>query len=564
MKNMSMKVKITFLTAVLVIIGFVSIIGASLSISKAKVSDAMVDQFINETVQIADQAEILLENGAKTEDLQSFVENKVSENSYIAYAIVIDKTVTAVAHSDTEKIGKNYSDDVTYTVDAAQNGTIKTSSFYADVQKAWTYDVMVPIYDNGELYGAMDVGIYNSKVDEVVSSLQMRVIPISVIALVIICILVGVACKVAFKSFDTVVETCNEMGEGNFSTVISGSLLARKDEVGNIANAMENMRKNLSALIATTADHSIELLCISQSLHESAEGTQTKAVDIAEKSFVAVDGAKKQTELTKTNSQMTQEISKGMEDIANNIMNVTEASGETSKEAEEGEKKLEVVVTQMDVIEEKVSATYDQIQELNKMSANIQSVVKLISDIASQTNLLALNASIEAARAGEHGKGFAVVADEVSSLADQSKEAANEISNIISGIQDCIICAVKLMEEGNESVHTGMGLASEAKESFNGIVSRITQVSDEMMNVSAVTEEVNSGTASLFEAIDSISEIADSVSDNTQDVSDAAKVQEDMMEDVISKVGTLNHLSQELKEAIGTFKISQPHDGIEE
>ena len=69
----------------------------------------MIEQLINENSQIAAQAEILIEKGATVEELQAFVESKTAKNEYIAYAVVIDKTVTAIAHSDTQKIGKNYS-----------------------------------------------------------------------------------------------------------------------------------------------------------------------------------------------------------------------------------------------------------------------------------------------------------------------------------------------------------------------------------------------------------------------------------------------------------------------
>ena len=568
MKNLSLKLKLTICAAILFVVGLVVVIVTTLSVTKTQVSESMQLQFENEAKQVAEQASIILEGDGKTADLQEFVENLVSVNDYIAYAVVIDSDCTAVAHSDSEKIGKNYLEGVdpaeSAEADVAQRGNVQCSKFWADVQQAWTYDVMVPIYVDGELYGAMDIGIFNFEVDNVISALQKAIIPIAIVIVAIICVMVIVILNATLKPIDKLVDVCNKMGEGDFSVRAERKTLARGDEIGKIANAMDQMRKNLSSLIATTAEHSIELLNISENLHNSAQHTQTKAVDISEKSLVAVSGSEKQSELTKTNSEMTEEISKGMDDIAHNIMNVTEASSETSKEAEAGDHKLDVVVTQMGVIEGKVSATYQQIQELDRMSGDIQSVVKLIGDIASQTNLLALNASIEAARAGEHGKGFAVVADEVSNLADQSKEAANEISNIITGIQECIVQAVHLMEEGNDSVKTGMDLASEAKNSFRGILDRITKVSDEMMNVSAVTEEVNSGTASLIDAIESISSIAESVSDNTTDVSEAAKTQEEMMEKVIDQVSVLTDLSKELKSAIETFKISESIEEQEE
>ncbi len=68
----------------------------------------------------------------------------------------------------------------------------------------------------------------------------------------------------------------------------------------------------------------------------------------------------------------------------------------------------------------------------------MQSIVALISSVASQTSLLALNASIEAARAGEAGRGFAVVAEEISSLAGQTNGATGDINQLIEHISQSI------------------------------------------------------------------------------------------------------------------------------
>ena len=88
------------------------------------------------------------------------------------------------------------------------------------------------------------------------------------------------------------------------------------------------------------------------------------------------------------------------------------------------------------------------IENLARRSDQIGGIVDTITGIAEQTNLLALNAAIEAARAGEQGKGFAVVAEEVRKLAEESQHAAQEISGLISAIQDETTNAVGVVETG--------------------------------------------------------------------------------------------------------------------
>jgi methyl-accepting chemotaxis protein len=555
MKSVSLKLKLVLLSALIVMVGFGIVIGVSLNISEDKISEAMLQQFINETDQIASQAEMLIESGASVDDLQEFVEGKTARCSYIAYAIVIDKTVTAVAHSDREKIGKNYSDDTGYTVPAATKGEVMTSSFWADVQEAWTYDVMYPIYVNGELYGSMDIGIYNTQVDDVIEGVEKAEIPLAIVILIVACVILGVMINTLFRMFEKLIHFCDEIGSGNLTISVSEGLLDRNDEVGRIAKAMEHMKDNLKKLIVMTNDNSEQIMTISESLNVRADDTKTKANDIADKAHRAVESTQSQSELARTNIQMTQEISQGMDEITGNIINVKEAAADTADEAQKGTGKLTLVVDQMNVIAQNVSETYDKIKELEEMSSNIENVINLIADIASQTNLLSLNASIEAARAGEQGKGFAVVADEVGKLADQSKEAAEDIGKIIEDISKRIEESVAMMDSGNESVKTGIKLANEAQESFNGIKGKISGVSDEMTNVAAVTEEITSGISSLNDSIDKISGIADTVNDNTREVSDVAMTQNEMMGDVMDSVDSLNRLAGSLKDILATFKI---------
>ncbi|MGY5618945.1 methyl-accepting chemotaxis protein, partial [Vibrio cincinnatiensis] len=89
-----------------------------------------------------------------TQDLQALVD-QLKQRSDVSYAIVIDSNVSAVAHSDKQKLNKTYEDD--YTVAGATKGVQQYSKWYADVQQVWVFDIMAPIYVNGQLYGTFDI-----------------------------------------------------------------------------------------------------------------------------------------------------------------------------------------------------------------------------------------------------------------------------------------------------------------------------------------------------------------------------------------------------------------------
>ena len=84
--------------------------------------------------------------------------------------------------------------------------------------------------------------------------------------------------------------------------------------------------------------------------------------------------------------------------------------------------------------------------KLSEQSQAIEEIIVSVQDLADQSHLLAVNASIEAARAGDQGKGFAVVANEIKSLADQSKEATDQIRSILDDTRKWVSAVVMAAE----------------------------------------------------------------------------------------------------------------------
>ena len=140
---------------------------------------------------------------------------------------------------------------------------------------------------------------------------------------------------------------------------------------------------------------------------------------------------------------------------------------------------------------EKMKTLVQSVDEIDKSSQKIASVIKLIEDIAFQTNILALNAAIEAARAGTAGKGFAVVAGEVRMLALRSAEAANESKLLIED-------TIRATQEGSQA-------SSAAFQTFQHMITDLDQISETVTNILGSSQKYEEAVVRIHTEVESIS-----------------------------------------------------------
>ncbi|MFK4584924.1 methyl-accepting chemotaxis protein [Bradyrhizobium diazoefficiens] len=156
-----------------------------------------------------------------------------------------------------------------------------------------------------------------------------------------------------------------------------------------------------------------------------------------------------------------------------------------------------------------------EIEGLAHAAQSISSVVDLIQAIAGQTNLLALNATIEAARAGEAGRGFAVVASEVKALADQTRNATQDIAQHIAAIQNSTGSAVASVKE----VATAMRRIDEVTAA---IASAVEEQGAATREISQNVQMAASGTQTLATSIGTVSGAIAETNRSADDVMGAA------------------------------------------
>ncbi|MDR3563705.1 MAG: methyl-accepting chemotaxis protein [Negativicutes bacterium] len=331
--------------------------------------------------------------------------------------------------------------------------------------------------------------------------------------------------------------------------------IVSNDEIGRLGASFEQMTGNLRTLIQKVLGATEQVAAASEELTASAEQSAQAANQVALSITTVSAGVDEQLAAAGQTSIVVEQLSAGVQQMAASANQVAAQSAQAAEKATDGGKTVEKAVLQMSHIEETVNTSAQVVAKLGERSKEIGEIVGTISVIAGQTNLLALNAAIEAARAGEQGRGFAVVAEEVRKLAEQSQEAAKKIAELIGEIQGDTDKAVVAMVDGTREVKTGAEVVNAAGAAFREIAGLITQVSRQIKDISAATQQTATGSQQIVGSVKKIDELSKKSADEAQSVSAATEQQLASMEEIASSSEELAKLAQDLQAAIRQFRI---------
>ncbi len=286
----------------------------------------------------------------------------------------------------------------------------------------------------------------------------------------------------------------------------------RLDEETREENARQERRKAMLELADKFEASVMELVeGVSNSafaMESAAKGMSLTAADTSEKSDVVSSAAQQAS----SNAQM---VASAAEELSSSVREITGQTNQSSAAAR-------------DAVTRTVNAAND-VAVLEDAGQKIGSVVKLINDIAEQTNLLALNATIEAARAGDAGKGFAVVASEVKSLANQTANATQEISEQVAGMQQATSLAVAAMDEIK-------GIIGDIEATSVSIASAVEEQDASTQEIARNVAEVSAGTEEVTSNIHAVNEGATTTGSSATQVLSAAQLLTQQSDDLRSQV----------------------------
>jgi methyl-accepting chemotaxis protein len=274
------------------------------------------------------------------------------------------------------------------------------------------------------------------------------------------------------------VTALEQMANGDLTISLD---IRTKDEVGRMANALNDAAAKLRACLQEVAD--------------SAANANASSQELASAADAIASGAQEQAASLEETSASLEEITATVRQTADNAKQASLLASGSGNATVRGQDTTNAV---------------SAMAEINAASAKISEIISTIDEIAFQTNLLAVNAAVEAARAGEEGRGFAVVASEVRSLAQRSAVSAKEIKGLI---QD----SLRKVEKGSE------------------LVNRVTQLVGDIANASA---EQSTGVEQVNTAMTQMDQVTQSNAAQTEELSSTAEVLSGQASRLLELVGT--------------------------
>jgi methyl-accepting chemotaxis protein len=308
------------------------------------------------------------------------------------------------------------------------------------------------------------------------------------------------------------------------------------DESSMLA-AMKTMQHNLAQIIGNV-DLSVRVLADSALQLQDTAGMVSRhtsqQLGASESMAAAVE------EMSSSVSQITstmEELSASSSQIAEHSGSVADIANHTWEKSKEGSEAMHAVLARMNDIRSDNQNNLREIVDLGVKSRQISKVMDIINTIADQTKLIAFNAALEASSAGDAGKRFSVVAGEIRRLADSVTDSTGDIEARVQEIQDSISRLVITSEKSGTVIGAGMEAGSRTAHNLDELVESADQSRNAARQISISTQqqkiagdqvvialrEIVTASSQTAQAIASVSRISAEMTELSMDLNEQIK-----------------------------------------
>jgi methyl-accepting chemotaxis protein len=448
-----------------------------------------------------------------------------------------------------ETIHEKFKQDIIPAVESGDYITAKRTALELDNLQLESVAVLDTLRDivNDEKQVAI------TRVKESQQGTFLTLIASMIVSILLGTILVFLISRLISRNLGEVVEVSNKIASGDLT--IQTIDYHGKDEIGQIALAVNTMSSNLRHMIQQIFEISDTVINQSQVLTHSANEVKAGTLQVASTMQNLAVGTDSQAEHISSLSSIMGNFAEMVDEANKNGENIYETSKAVLGMTEEGRNLMDSSIKQMVKIDEIVNHAVQRVQGLENQSQQISRLVSVINDIAAQTNLLALNAAIEAARAGEHGKGFAVVANEVRKLAEQVGLSSNDITTIVQSIQKETNLVTESLRTGYNEVKEGTNQIRYTGETFteishavNTMANKLETITEYLINISSTTNEMNG-------SLQNLAAISQESAAGVEETSATTEESSVSMEEVVRNTDELTGLARQLNVVVRKFRL---------
>ncbi len=317
---------------------------------------------------------------------------------------------------------------------------------------------------------------------------------VSVTGLVIV-VAVGIVGLVVSKKWGVLAgrysRFSDAMADGYFNQEIDEEDRRRQDEFGDMGRALSHMQDNLKQVVEALGEEAANVNTYSHNLAEVSHQMSRSTEDVVETVSNMASNTEKQANGLKRVMSSMEGFGRQIDILHQSLTKVGQSADNIDTMARRSDGNMKAMIDSFQDMEENFKKLIEKVESVDKNIDKVSEMTELINSISSQTNLLALNASIEAARAGESGKGFAVVADEIRKLAESSREASEEIDDIIRRASADAEDMVRVTEEVSSVLGKQRESINTSVESFGHIIHAVEEVRPMIGEAGRISQGVN-------------------------------------------------------------------------